>query len=103
VDAVTAAYAREQGKTPARASVLGGAGEAAFYAAMFRRLSELEQVPEDALERLGSLRAAAIVEYMTDSAGLDAARIATGAVRTVQSRPDSDVVTALDLDVMPGA
>jgi hypothetical protein len=103
VDAVTAAYAREQGKTPARASVLGGAGEAAFYAAMFRRLSELEQVPEDVLERLGSLRAAAIVEYMTDSAGLDAARIATGAVRTVQSRPDSDVVTALDLDVMPGA
>lgn len=103
LDAFARDYGREKGTRPETVDVLGRAGEPAYYAAMHRRLVELQPLPEGALERVAGMRASAIVDYLIESAGLDPARIEAGEIRPVEPAPDSGVLAELGVGIMPGA
>ena len=103
LDAFAQGYARGKGKRPATANAFGQAGDPAYYEAMHRRLVELEPLPEGALQRLAGMRASAVVDYLVQSAGLDAARIEAGEIRPAQTTPDSGVLAEFGVDIMPGA
>jgi hypothetical protein len=105
VDRLAASYAARSGKPPERVNplfaVFGRASpDRAFYEAVFRRLVELEPLDEGALHALAKRRAEAIVAYLVKATGLDSERIASGEVRTVDSKGEPAVEAALGLELM---
>ena len=103
VSAFAQDYERRSGKAAVRVGAADGAGTPAFYAAMFRHLAEHEALPSNALQDLAARRAAAVVDYLAASAGLESQRLETAAPRSVRAPDKSGVVATLDLGVMPGS
>ena len=97
-----AAFGKERGREAARINpILGRVGRASqdleLYEAMYRRLIELQPLPEAALTNLGRERSAVILKQLA-AAGLEA-----GHLGEKEPEPSSDAVTAkLTVDVAKG-
>lgn len=87
---------------PALALVGQASDDREFYVALFASLVEKAPAPEAELQALAESRAAAVVQALTATAGLDPARVAAGKPETAEAR-DRAVPSKLELGVKGGA
>lgn len=102
VDKFKADYEKTTGKEARRVNValalIGrGSTDREFYVAMFRRVAELQPLPDTALQELARQRSAAITGFMNTN-GMDATRVATKPVASVSADKPVDITSALSLD-----
>jgi hypothetical protein len=86
---------------PALALVGQASDDRDFYVALFASLMEKAPAPEAELQALAENRAAAVVQALTATAGLDPARVAAGKPQTAESR-ERAVPSKLELGVKGG-
>lgn len=86
---------------PALALVGQGSDDREFYVALFASLVEKAPAPEAELQALAENRAAAVVQALTATAGLDPARVAAGKPETAEAR-ERAVPSKLELGVKSG-
>ena len=104
IDKFKADYEKSTGKEARRvnaalALVGRGSTDREFYVAMFRRVVELQPLPDTALPDLARQRSGAIASFMSTSAGLDTARVSAKPAASVNADKPAEVTSALSLDV----
>jgi hypothetical protein len=102
VDELAASYEKRSGKKAERANAMlayvgRGAGDRAFYEAMFGRLVELAPLPEAELAALGARRAEATARALREAAGAGAARVQVGDTEKADRAERNAVPTRLEL------
>jgi hypothetical protein len=107
VDEFEKGYEKSAGKKAQRANpvlaVVGrGAGDRAFYEALFRRLVEIAPLADTEVTDLGKRRAEAIARALKERAAEVAARVEVGAPEAAGRAERNAVPTRLELGVAGG-
>lgn len=105
VDKFKVAHEKSSGKpvsrvNPALALIGRGSADRAFYEALFQQVITQQPLDNSVLNNLATRRGAAVTSYLSGSAGVEAARVSNKPVAPVNAEKDTEVSTALTLDVV---
>ena len=104
VDKFKATHEKITGKPVSRVNaalaLIGrGSSDRAFYEALFQQVITQQPLDNSALANLATRRGAAVTSYLSGSAGVEAARVSNKPAAPVNAEKDTEVSTALTLDV----